>query len=151
MTFKLKTYKTHKIKQLLKKNPLIFFFHITNLDSKNWIKIEQKKFYNNIRCYKLSNTLTKQVLNHSTLANLSIIINGSLCFVYYKNNNPEIQKLIKLNKALPLLCLKLNKNIYSLNQLSNITTLNHTKNIKIFNKTLIKLLKTPYYKLNLSK
>jgi ribosomal protein L10 len=151
MTFKLKTYKTYKIKQLLKKNPLIFFFHITNLDSKNWIKIEQKNFYNNIRCYKLCNTLTKQVINHSTLANLSIIINGSLCFVYYKNNNTEIQKLIKLNKALPLLCLKLNKNIYSLNQLSNITTINHTKNIKIFNKTLIKLLKTPYYRLNLSK
>jgi ribosomal protein L10 len=151
MTFKLKTYKILKIKRTLKKNPLIFFFHITNLNAKNWKEIEQKNFKNYIKCYKLYNTLTKSVLKKSVLSTASIFVHGSLCIVYYIKNETEIQKLLKLNKKLPFICLKLNKNLYSYNQLKNISTLNYNTNIKIFNKVLLKLLKNPYYKINLVK
>lgn len=151
MTLNLKKYKIYKIKNTLKKNSLVFFFHITNLNSTNNKKIEQNHFINNIKCHKLYNTLTKYAINSSIISNLNIVINGSVCLIYYKKNTTDIQKLLKLNKKLPFICLKLNKKLYSFNQVKNLPTLNYNQNIKIFNKTLTNLLKSPFYKFVLSK
>jgi ribosomal protein L10 len=149
MNKKLKTYKLYKVKHFLKTPPLILFFHTLNLKSVNWLEIEQNLLKLNLKYYKIQNTLTKNVIKNSVFSNISPIINGALCFIYPKNLNKfndDFQKLSKMNKTMLILGVKLNKNLYSAPQLSNISTLNYKKNIIILNKTLKTFLKTPYQK-----
>jgi len=150
MNKKFKTHKLYKVKNFLKNTPLIFFFHTLNLKSTNWLKLEQKLFKLNLKCYKIKNTLTKRIIKHSVLINFSTIINGSICIIYFKNiqniNTDNIQNLLKVSQMMPLISIKLNTKLYSKKQLSTIYTLNYKTNIKILNKTLKTFLKTPYYK-----
>jgi ribosomal protein L10 len=142
--------KTLKVKHYLKKPTLIFFLHISNLNSKNWLKIEQELFNSNLKYYKINNTLTKYVLDSSIFSNLTTLINGSLCIIHYNNAQTtkiDTKKLLKINKSIPIVCAKLNNKVYSANQLSSVSTLNYDKNIRIFNKSLKKMLKFPYFKL----
>ena len=46
-----------------------------------------------------------------------------------------------------LTAVKINKKIYSTNQLKTLMTINYLKNITLFNKTLKKIVKQPYYAL----
>ena len=149
MNNELKNYKLYKVKYFLKNPPLILFFHTLNLKSVNWLKIEQDLLNFNLKYYKIQNTLTKYAVTNSIFLNLVSILNGSLCFIYPKDLNKlnnDVQKLLKINKTMPVLGLKLNKNIYSAFQLSNLSTLNYKKNIIVLNKTFKMYLKTPYYK-----
>ena len=154
MTKKFKVYKLCKVKKILKKYPILLINHTLNLNSKSWNIIEKKLINSNLKYYKLNNTLTKHTLTNSIFLNFKPILSGSLCFIYPKNvNNFEsnFYELIKINKTMPTLALKLNRKIYSKNQLSTISTLNYNKNVGALNKTLKKILKTPYYKFKNSK
>ena len=51
---------------------------------------------------KVYNTLTKYAINSSIISNLNIVINGSVCLIYYKKNTTDIQKLLKLNKTVKM-------------------------------------------------
>ena len=149
-----KIYKLCKVKTFIKKSPLILISHTLNLNSNKWLKIEQNLINSNLKYYKLKNAVTKQALTKSIFFNVLPIFNGSLCFIYpknYKNFNENFQNLIKINKTMPILAIKLNKKIYSKTQLENISNLNYKQNIKILNKTLKNLLKFPYYKFKISK
>ena len=149
MNQNLKTYKLYKVKNFIKNPPLILIFHTLNLKTTDWLKIEQNLINSDLKYYKIRNTLAKHVLKNSVFLNFSTVLNGSLCFIYPKNNknfNNNFQKLSKISKTMPILTLKLNKKMYSSPQLSNISTLNYKKNISILNKTLKTFIKTPYYK-----
>ena len=154
MPKKFKRYKLSKVKNFIKKNPVLFIHHTLNLNSKSWNKIEKKLNTAGLKYYKLNNTLANHTLINSVFVNYKPLLSGSLCFVYPKtihdfDSNP--QGIIQLNKTMPVLAVKLNKKIYSKNQISNITTLNYKKNIQILNKTLKNFIKTPYYKFKNSK
>ena len=150
MNKELKTFKLYKVKHYFKNKNLVFFFHTTNLNSKSSLKIEQDLFNYELECYKITNTVTHYALKNSVISNSSILINGSLCLVCIKKNKTlkiDVQKLLNISKTMPVLGVKLNKKIYSKQQLSTLSTLNHTKNIKVLNKMLKKLLKIPNFKL----
>ena len=150
MNKEFKTYKLSKIKYFLKNPTIIFFFHTTNLNAINWLKIEKDLFKCNLICSKINNTLTKNVMNNSIYKNFSITIKGPLCIIQpknIKNTTDDVLKLLKTNKNMYCLNVKINKKFYSKSQLKNISTFNYRKNITIMNKTFKSLLKTPYYKL----
>jgi ribosomal protein L10 len=150
MNKELKTFKLYKVKQYFKNQNLVFFFHTTHLNSKNSLKIEQALFNYGLKCHKITNTVTRYALKNSIMSNSSILINGSLCLVCLKKNKTleiDLQKLLNINKTMPVLGVKLNKKIYSKQQLSTLSTLDRTKNIKVLNKMLKKLLKIPNFKL----
>ena len=150
MKFELKDYKLEKTKRYFQKTPAFLIFNVSNLNSKNWLKIEQELFNSNLKYYKINNTLTKYVLDSSIFSNLTTLINGSLCIIHYNNAQTtkiDTKKLLKINKSIPIVCAKLNNKVYSANQLSSVSTLNYDKNIRIFNKSLKKMLKFPYFKL----
>ena len=149
ITKNFKKFKLNKIKFFLKNSKLILIFHTVNLKSSKWLKTEQKLKNLNLKCYKIKNKITKKILNESNLINFSKLIKGSLCFITVKNKKSieeNFNKLIKLNKMMPILAVKLNKNLYSYKQINNITTLNYKKNTKILTKTLNNLTKIPYYR-----
>ena len=149
MTKNLKKFKLYKIKQELKEQNIVFFFHTTNLKTINWLKIEQELFKSKLKCSKINNSVTHHALKKSTLFNFSTLINGEMCIMYLQtlNSNLNIQKLNKIDKTMHMLGMKLNKNFYSKQQLDTMSTLNYHTNIKIFTKVMKKLLKLPYYKL----
>ena len=153
MNKNIKRYKLDKIKNMLKNHNLIFFFHSTNLDSVNKLKTEQINLKKNIKFYKAHNNSFKLIVKESVFVKFHTIAKGSLSLAFY--NNPKIinnnfKDLQALNSTLILTSVKLNKKIYSQTQLNELTTLNYTKNITVFNKTLKKLLKRPYYLLRTS-
>jgi ribosomal protein L10 len=130
------------------KKYLIFFYYLTNLNSKNQLKLERKLFSNNLKLFKNKNKITYKIIKTSIFYNLSTLIKGPLCIIKNtQNNNIDIQKLINLNPIVPLLAIKLNKKIYSNTQIKYIPTLNYKNNIQILNKTFKQLLKLPYTKL----
>lgn len=146
---KLSIYQLKRLKQYLKNTNLIFFFFLTNLNSKNQLKLEQKLFKKNLKLFKIKNTLIKKVLKKSVFVNFSIMVKGPLCIIELKDSKKLLNNfndLKKLNPSTPLISLKLNKKIYTINQLKTITTLNYKTNVKVLNKTLKRFLKLPYYK-----
>ena len=77
------------------------------------------------------------------------MVKGPLCIIELKDSKKSLNNfndLKKLNSSTPLISLKLNKKIYTVNQLKTITTLNYKTNVKVLNKTLKRFLKLPYYK-----
>ena len=150
MNNKLKTYRLEKLKYYLKKPNLIFFIYIPNSNVKNQLKLEQKLFKNNLKLYNIKNNLTKHVINNSIYSRIDILIKGPLSIITLKNPkkiNINIQKLLNFNSNISVLTIKLNKKIYSNEQIKTISTLNYKNNIKILNKTFKQLIKIPYYNL----
>jgi len=149
MNKELKTFKLYKVKHYFKNQNLVFFFHTTNLNSKRSLKIEQDLFNYELECHKITNTITRYALKNSVISNTSILISGSLCLVCLKKKTLKIdvQKLLNISKTMPVLGVKLNKKMYSRQQLSTLSTLNYTKNVKVLNKMFKKLLKIPNFKL----
>ena len=149
MQFNLKRYKFKKIEYFFKNQPIFFLYNSTNLNFKNWIKIEQSLKKNNFKSYKIYNTLMKTFIKNSIFFNLTPLINGSIILVYTNNKNDiNIQKILNIHPLFTFLCLKFNKSIYSKDQVKNMTILNYFKNMKILNQSLKKTIKYPYLKLN---
>ena len=150
MKFELKNYKFKKARNYYKKTPLFFIFSISNLNSKNWLKIEQDFYTQNLKYFKVYNTLLIKVTEKSIFTRMSSIINSFTCFAHLKNNNIKLilQKLITLNPLVSFLGLRLNNNVYSLPQLTKIYSFDYLKNINMLNKLMKKIVKFPYYKLN---
>ena len=149
MNKNLKTYKLYKVKTFLKRYPIIIIYHTLNVKEVNWLKINESLEQLNLKCYKLRNKLSKHALKNSVFSNFSVMLNGSLCFVYPKNAtkfNGNFKTFSKINKIMPILAIKINKKIYSTTQLSSLSTLNYKSNISTLNLTLKKIIKTPYYK-----
>jgi hypothetical protein len=77
-------------------------------------------------------------------------MDGSICLVYFSENADfavDLQKVIKVSPTMPFLGLKFNNKIYSSTQLKTISSLNYGKTVRVFNNSLKRLLKIPYYKL----
>ena len=143
MKFELKSYKLQKTKKYFQKEPIFFIFNVSNLNSKSWLKTEQV-------FYKVYNTLSKKFLEKSIFKNTTTLVNSSICLVHFDKNantSVDLQKIINLNPLISFLGLRLNNKIYSLPQLTRISSTSYKKNIRVFNNVLKKLLKFPYYKL----
>jgi len=128
MKFKLKKYKFFKIKKYIKTINILFFYNQIYLNSKNPI-LTKKSFKNlKIKHYKIHNNLIIAAIKNSVYLNLKSIINGS---VFLIQPNIVKQKLnfekLKTIKFLILLCIKLNKKIYSILQINNLKYLNFKK------------------------
>lgn len=150
MKFGLKDYKLQKIVTCFKKEPLVFVFNISNTNSKNWLKVEQTLHKYDMKCVKISNSLSKKSLENSIFKNINIMLNGNVCLIHSKNpkNMPVLlQEIIKLDPTLTFLGVKLNNKIYSESQILKIFSLDYSQNVKVFNNSLKRLLKFPYQKL----
>lgn len=149
MTNKFKIYQVKKLKSYLKKTDLIFFVYQNNVGATNQLKLEQKLFKNNLRFYKIKNSLIKKVINQSVFLNYSVMFTGPLCIIHFKNlknSNFNFQSLLNINTIVPSLTIKLNKKIYSNTQLKTLSTLNYSNNMLRLNKTFKRLMKISYYK-----
>lgn len=150
MKFGLKSYKLQKTINYLKKKPLLFIFNISNLNSKSWVKTEQTYYTNNIKYYKICNTLSKKAFEYSIFKNIAVILNGSICIIYFNKTTDislDLKKFIKLNPSMLLVGIKLNHKVYSLPQIITIYTFSYDRNIRSFNNSLRQLLKLSYNKL----
>ena len=58
--------------------------------------------------------------------------------------NQALTKIITINKLLTSMCIRMNDKIYSVPQLTNVTTLNYITNIVMFQNLLDGILKAPY-------
>ena len=121
MQFNLKRYKFKKIQYFFKNQNIFFLYNSTNLNFKNWIKIEQNLSKQNLKYFKIYNTLIKTFLKNSIFFNLTPLINGSVIIIYTsKETNINLQKIINLNPLFTFLCLKFNNSIYSSYQIRTI-------------------------------
>ena len=147
MKYELKKYKFSKIQHYFKTTKIFFFFHGTNLNIKNWTKIEQDLIQFKLKYYRLYNTLTINVLKNSIFRNITVLINGSIFLISLKNEtNLIVHNILNINPSLFWLSIRINNKIYSIYQIKSMTSLNFYKNITTLHKSLQILLKTPYYK-----
>jgi hypothetical protein len=149
MNKNLKIHKLKKTELTLKQKDFIFFFQTTNLTSTDKLKIEQEFYKKNVGSYKTHNNSTKIVLQNSIFLNFSGLINSSSCLNFYNNKfiDNNFRNSSNFNSIMILTAVKINKKIYSTNQLKKLLTINYLKNITLFNKTLKKIVKQPYYTL----
>ena len=61
-----------------------------------------------------------------------------------KRMNQALTKIITINRLLTSMCIRMNDKIYSVPQLTNVTTLNYRTNIVLFRNLLDGILKAPY-------
>jgi len=136
---KFKKYKINKLRYLLRKKRLMFFCSYQNTKVSNWKILEQMLIKNNLKCYKISNTILIKLLSKSIFKNIVPLINGPILLIYsdkipknFEYNN--LQTL--LNPNIKILCAKMNNKIYFNLQLNNIL-LTYNYNIlrltKLFN------------------
>jgi hypothetical protein len=152
--FELKDYKLKKTKHYFQKTPAFLIFNVSNLNSKNRLKVEQTFFNYNLKYYIICNTLAKKIIKKSIFKNICLTVNGFTCFVHFDpkaDSNLDPKKIKKLSSFMTFLGLKLNRSFYSLSQLDKVSTLNYKRNVSIFGNLLKKTIKLPYYKLNKEK
>lgn len=128
-----------KIKLLIMTNKLLFFYFLTNLNSKNWLKIKQKFLIYNLNYFHL--TSLNKLLKTSNSKNLFF---DSLFILYFKNNlgkDLSINFLLKITEKLKIVGILLKTNIYLVNQIIFITSLKYIINIKYIFYFLINLTK----------
>lgn len=132
-----KTFKLKKLNFLLKKKKLILFFNLININTINWINIEQKLKKNNILYYKIYNTLALLLIKNSLFKNIKFLINSTIIFFspyyYEKTFSFIIKKVLDISHLyLNCLCIKVNNILYYASQLNNIVSFKYIKNIFIF-------------------
>ena len=146
----LKKYQLTKIKKEIKNNKVIFFFHTTNLNSKNELKINKILFEEKLKSFNIKNNLLKIAFKESIFVNQSFLVKGSLCFLsnkLKKNIDNKLKDLLNFKSNLTLVAIKLNNKIYVIDQLKTLTNLDYINNFKILNRTLKNVFKHPYYTL----
>lgn len=151
MKFGLKDYKLEKTERYFQKTPTFLIFNVSNLNSKNWLEVEQTLFNYNLKYHKICNTLAKKFIKKSIFKNIYLTVNGFTCFVHFDfmvNSNLNPKKIKRLSSFMTFLGFKFNQNFYTLPQLERVSTLNYKKNINSFNNLLKKTTKLFYYKLN---
>ena len=135
MKFNLKNHQTHKLKQLLKKERFLIFSINTNQNSKNWILIEQGLHKLKLKYYKIYNNTAINAIKNSTQVNLLKIICSTFFFLKLKNSNKKLIKNSIINELNSIffttLAVKINQNVYSINQIKKLTVFSYKKNISI--------------------
>lgn len=135
MKFNSKNYKIKKLKNILKKKKIIFFFQSTNEKCNKWILTEQKLLQHNIDYYKLNSSLANLVLNNSIFFNLSKLITGSIIVLYFDFflNKKKFNKIffdIKINNFY-VLCLIFKNKFYHIKSISNLIFFKFINSIKL--------------------
>jgi hypothetical protein len=147
MSFNLKFYKRLKIQYYFRKINFFFFYHGTSLNSIDWIQIEQLLNKNELKYFRMTNTLMINILKDSIFKNLHVLIHGPIILLNTNNTKLIVKKLENMSTWISLLCLKLNTKIYSKKQIKNLKTLSYIENIFLFFNSMQLLVKMPYYKL----
>ena len=149
MKLNCKEYKVQKFQNyFIKKN--IYFFY-TEFNSTSKIRFKQRQLFldSNLVLLIVVNSVLKVFFKYSIFKNLALLVTGSIVLVSfntYCNLNLVLKNLIKLNSDLLLLGIKLNKNIYSVNQFKKISSLNYKNNILILHKSLKNNILFSYFK-----
>ncbi len=132
MELTLKNYKILKTKKYIKTNNLFFCFNGINQNSTNGTKTEQELKKLNLFYSKISNKTSKNLLKNSVYQNIEPLINGLTIFIKFRSrNNKDLvtlkKKLLNL-ESFVFLAIKMNKNIYSLNQIKHANSLRYREN-----------------------
>jgi hypothetical protein len=146
MSFNLKIYKRLKIKYYFKKINFFFFYHGTSLNNIDWIKIEQLLNKNELKYFRVFNTLIINMLKNSIFKNLTVLMHGPILLLNTNNTKLIVKKLENMSLWISLLCLKLNTKIYSKKQIKNLKKLSYIENVFFFFNSMQLLIKMPYYK-----
>ena len=146
MSFNLKIYKRLKIKYYFKKINFFFFYHGTSLNNIDWIKIEQLLNKNELKYFRIFNTLMISMLKNSIFKNLTVLMHGPIILLNTNNTKLTLKKLENISSWINLLCLKLNTKIYSKKQIKNLKKLSYIENVSLFFNSMQLLIKMPYYK-----
>ena len=138
MKIKTKHYKLAKIKFYYKNEKVLFLFDTYNLNTKNWLELEQKLKNLNLKYYKIFNIITKIFLKNTIFKNLKTTINGPLKLISLKDQKTliNIKEINKILSNFQLCNVKLNHKLYSKSQIKNLEFLNYKTNLYTFNKTL---------------
>ena len=116
------------------------------MNSKRWVKIEQNLFKNNLSYYRIDLFLLNLILNNSIFLNLTNLIKGPIILIYFKKlfqKNFLLKDFFNIRNKLYMLSIILNKKLYSIQSILNLTTLkfiNHMSYIKYFFKYFIRIL-----------
>lgn len=136
-----KNYKALKTKNYLRKNDFLLFAMNANQNSQNWLTIEQGLYKLKLNYYKINNNTTLKIIRKSRYVNLTNIINSTFFFLKSTQSNKILTKRNLVNGLNSILfnlqTVALNKRLYSVKQLSNISLLSYKKNISLMYQFLI--------------
>ncbi len=129
MELTLKDYKILKTKKYIKTSDFFFFFNGINKNSTDGTKTEQELKKLNLSYFKIFNKTSKNLLKNSVYRNIEPLINGLTIFIKFdskdnKNLNISKKKLLNL-ESFVFLAIKMNQNIYSLNQVRYVNSLKY--------------------------
>ena len=126
------TFKLKKKKNLIKTNKLFLFYYCINTNSHNWIHTVQALKKLNLSHYKIFNKSAQQALKESTIRITSNTIDSTLLLIKPKHQIDLIFKQTVVTKLstflLTLVLMKINNNLYSLNQIKITKTFNYKEN-----------------------
>lgn len=147
MQFNLKNYQISKTKQYLKENNFLFFSIGANQKAQNWLTTEQGLHKLRLNYHKIYNNITIKIIKNSTYKNSLNMINSTFFFIKPMSNKLLIKKklLNGLNSILfNILSIKLNKKIYAISQVKQMSSFNYKTNMAVMYQFLITNLKSSY-------
>nr|QYJ09263.1 ribosomal protein L10 [Pleurosigma sp. mgcode 4] len=144
---KFKNYQILKIKHYFKNNSILLLSNGINQKANNWVKLEQGFKIINLNYYKTYNKIARKVLKTSVYSNVVNLINGPF-FLLTPNKKTTLTKKLLKKETLEflkfrLLALKLNKKIYSINQIKKINSFVYKEAISVLYQFLLVNLKFP--------
>lgn len=147
MKLNLKNYQILKTKQYLKENNLIFFSIGANQSAQNWIATEQGLHKLKLNYHKIYNNIAIKVTKKSIYKNSLSMINSTFFFIKPSGNQLLNKRILfnGLNSVLfNLLAVKLNKKVYSISQIKNMSSFNYKTNMSVMYQFLVTNLKLSY-------
>ena len=136
MFIKNKQYNYNRTKKLLNNTTMTFILNCDNLKSSDINLLQEVLLQNQVKHYKPKNNLAKKVLKDSVFLNIEFLLKGLVILVQpNKISNTvgiDIFNPSKLDKSLNLMCLVINNNVYSTNEVKSLNSSCYKKTINSF-------------------
>jgi len=138
-------YKFIKVRNLIKKNKLLFYFNTVNQNSDDNIKTEQNLKKINFQCRKVYNKIFKKTIDQSTYGAINLVVKTvtSISFSTAKTLNKKVLIIDLKSILFDLLAVTLNNKIYQASEIKkSYSLLFLTNKTNFFESSLINFVKS---------
>ena len=140
----LKKLKIKKLRKLLKSNRFFIMCNVNSIQSEKFAKFSQEMIKMKLSHYRVNTKLLKNVLRFSIFQNYANSVMGSVLLIHSKEDlhSVNFKALLTFLDSYKIVVfgVYLDYNVYSINQVTNLSSLSLDKNISLLLLSLNKLL-----------
>ena len=147
MKVALKKFKIKRLTKMIETESFFIMCNVSSIKSENSLKFAQEMLRLKLDYYRVNTKLLKHIFKSSMFKNYTNCISGTVVIIKAKEKELDVNFRTILNLFrlydVNMFGLYLSPNVYSFNQVKEMSFLNHKKNVSFFRDSLINFLRIP--------